>query len=86
MSLTVITPNTNPVIELSEMKAHLFLIDGEDDVELLNKINEVKTLAENFTHRYLLNTTAEYALDTFPVNSRELWLPAPPLQSVTSVE
>lgn len=86
MSLTVVTPNTNLMIELSEMKAHLFLFDGEDDVELVNKINEVKNLAENFTHRFFLTTTAEYAIDTFPVNSREIWLPAPPLQSVTSVE
>lgn len=86
MSLTVITPNTNLMIELSEMKAHLFLVEGDDDSELINKINEVRNLAESFTHRLLLTTTAEYSLDAFPVNSREIWLPAPPLQSVTSVE
>lgn len=86
MSIKVITPNANLPIDLSEMKAHLYLVGTADDAELTNKILEIKELAENFTHRFFLTTVAEYALDGFPSESRELWIPRPPLVSVQKVE
>jgi uncharacterized phiE125 gp8 family phage protein len=86
MSIKVITPAVNPIIALSELKAHLYIVGDADDTELTNKMNEVKNLAESFTNRFFLNTVAEYALDSFPIELREIWIPKPPLVSVSKVE
>lgn len=86
MSLRVITPSNNLPIELSEMKAHLYIVGGDDDTELTNKILEVQSVCENFTHRSFLNATYEYAIDSFPTDSRIIYLPRPPVVSVSKVE
>ena len=85
MSLKVITPSVNLPVELSEMKAHLYVIGSDDDTELTNKIQEVYFVAENFTHRSFLNATYEYAIDEFP-SSDCIYLPRPPVVSVSKVE
>jgi uncharacterized phiE125 gp8 family phage protein len=85
MNLKVITPSANLPVELSEMKAHLYIVGSGDDAELTNKIQEVHSVAENFTHRSFLNATYEYALDEFP-SGIEIYLPKPPLVSVSKVE
>jgi uncharacterized phiE125 gp8 family phage protein len=86
MSLKVITPSSNLPVELSEMKAHLYIVGGDDDTELTNKIQEVQSVCENFTHRSFLNATYEYAIDSFPSDSPVIYLPKPPLVSVSKVE
>jgi uncharacterized phiE125 gp8 family phage protein len=84
-SLTRVTaPTVNPVT-LAETKAHL-RVDGSDDDTRIAAIIAAATQHfdgwDGTLGRALVTQTWDLKLDFFP---RRVWLPLPPLQSVTSV-
>lgn len=97
MSLTLVTgPATEP-LTLSDAKLHL-RVDAPDEDALIDiLIRAARETVESYTHRALITQTWDYKLDGFPlgwstidfdtrhVDSGAIWLPNPPLVSVTSV-
>jgi len=55
------------------------------DPELLSWITAARQYCETFTHRALVSQTWDLAQDVFPNGFESLWIPKPPLVSVTSV-
>lgn len=55
------------------------------DPELVNWITAARQYCETFTHRAFITQTWDLAQDVFPGGFDSLWIPKPPLVSVTSV-
>lgn len=84
MAIRLITPPAAEPVTLAEAKAHL-RVDGTDDDALIASLIEASRIyCEQFTARAFITQTWEYVVDAFP--TREIMLPLPPLQSVTSVK
>lgn len=90
-TLQTTTAATDWPISLAEVKAHLRLDDDDDNeaTYLRSLIMAATQYAEQFLKRQLITATLTLRLDDFPRGStdaeRTIWLPNPPLQSVTSV-
>ncbi|TXH19317.1 MAG: hypothetical protein E6R03_00720 [Hyphomicrobiaceae bacterium] len=84
MPLKVVTARTLQPFSLAEAKEHLRVIDGDDDFYIQWLIERVATIAEQITRRSLYTTTWKLIDDCFP--TREIFLPNPPLQSVTHIK
>lgn len=83
MGKTLVTAPTKQVVTLSDVQAHLRIDDDSaEDVLLMSYIAATTKYIENYLSRALITQTWDYFLDEF---SNEIELPAPPLQSVTSV-
>lgn len=83
MALRIVTAPITEPISLSEMK-NFSRIDVDDDVDtMLSMITAARQEAEKITRRQLITATWELRLDAFP---ETIYLPMPPLQSVTSVK
>lgn len=82
-ALKLITaPATEPVT-FSEVIPYARLDNADDSEIIVMLINASRRQAENLTRRALITQTWELYLDQFP--SWEIFLPKPPLQSVTSI-
>lgn len=82
MALKLITPPAVEPVTLDEVKEHC-RIDGATDDNLLNSLITVaRQEAEKVTRRQLITATWELRLDKFP---EIIYLPMPPLQSVTPI-
>lgn len=97
MALSLVTaPATEPVT-LAEAKLHLRVDVNDDDDLITALIVAAREHVETFTHRALITQTWDLQLDKFPsldwsaplvgdsVSRGPLWIPKPPLASVTSV-
>lgn len=86
MSLIETVPPSVEPITLTEFKSHA-RIDITDDDDLITNfiIPTARSHVENILRKVLINTTFELRLDCFPA-STSIWIPNPPLSSVTSVE
>lgn len=84
MPLQLTTASTITPFHLSEAKEHLRVFTSDDDFYIQSLIDAVVSAAENITRRSLYSTTWKYILDDFP--RFELYIPRPPLQSVTHVK
>jgi uncharacterized phiE125 gp8 family phage protein len=87
-SLSLVTAPTEEPITLAEAKHQLGIataITYHDD-ELGRLIKAARKDAEEKTHRQILTATWELNLERFPAGSGRIYLPLPPLQSVTSVK
>lgn len=83
MSLKLITAPASEPITLAEAKLHL-RVDGTDEDALITAlIVAARQSAEHITGRSLMPQTWELALDEF---DSAIYLPKPPLVSVTSVK
>jgi uncharacterized phiE125 gp8 family phage protein len=80
----VAAPLEEPV-SLAQAKAHLRVTVADEDAQVLAAIFAAREHAETFTGRAFVTQTWELLLDAFPAG-REIELPFPPLQSVTSVK
>jgi uncharacterized phiE125 gp8 family phage protein len=87
MSLTLVTPPAQHVLDLISSKVHLRVSeqDATDDFLITDLLAAVDERAELWTQRALLTQTWNYVLDGFP-REGYIELPKPPLISVTSVQ
>ena len=76
-------PATEPVSR-TEAKLHLRVDTTTDDTWIDNAIQAAREYAETVTGRAFITQTLALKLEGFP-NGQPLWLPRPPLVSVTSV-
>lgn len=81
----VVTAPTEEPLSLDQVKNHLRVDVGEDDVWLMGAIRAARERAEAVTGRALVTRTVEVTRDNWPAGP--VWiLPQPPLQSVTSIK
>lgn len=82
-------PDVEPV-SLTEAKEHLRVDTTADDTYISACIVAARQSAEDFLGRQLITATWVYKLDAFPATrygaDAVLYLPRPPVQSVTSVQ
>jgi len=81
----LITPPANEPLTEEEVKLQLRIDHSEEDELLRVYIQAARQSCEEETWRALLTQTWELQLPAWPL-SREIELPKPPLQSVTSVK
>jgi uncharacterized phiE125 gp8 family phage protein len=86
MSLKLITAAAAEPITLAEAKAHLRVVDNDEDLVIALLIKAARDAAETFTGRALVTQTWDLYLDAFPAATAEIKIPLPPLQSVVSVK
>jgi len=86
MALSLVTgPLTEPVT-LAEAKRHLRVEVDDDNGLIASLITAARQYVETYTHRALVAQTWDLKLDGFPSSVEDsLWLPFPPVSSVTSV-
>jgi uncharacterized phiE125 gp8 family phage protein len=80
----VLAPATEPVT-LDEAKKHLRVDVPDEDALIDDLIRGAREYAETFTHRSFLTQTWDDKREAFPCDGEAIWLPQPPLLSVTSV-
>jgi len=83
MSLKLITPNSDLVVSLAQLKLHLKVDISDEDGLITAMAMAAQERAEQKTHRALLAQTWELTLDAFP-NAFELT--RVPVISITSVQ
>lgn len=82
---SVVTPPSAEPVSLIEAKLHL-RVDGDDDNTLIAlQISAVREQVELEARRSLMTQTLAVRLAEWPTGDR-LWLPQPPLQSVTHIK
>lgn len=90
LSLSVVTPPASEPLDLTTVKNFLRVEIAEDDALINGLITTARLTAENYLRRQLITATLRYTLDSLPASlygfpvERAIWLPRPPLQSVTS--
>lgn len=84
MSLQLITAPVELPLTLEQARVHLKVSATAEDGLILSWLNAATDQAEVYLRRALITQTWELALDKFA--GREIELPKPPLQSVTSVK
>src|SRR3954453_3955872 len=79
----VTAPSTEPI---STADAQLQCrVDASDEDALIDAlVKAAREHVETFTHRALITQTWDLKLDAFPCTG-EIWLPKPPVASVTSI-
>jgi uncharacterized phiE125 gp8 family phage protein len=85
--LTNSTPATIEPITIEEARKHVELPNGytAHDKHLLRFITAARQRAELITGRQIVTATWDLYLDHFPCFDEPIFLPKPPLQSVTSI-
>lgn len=84
MPLQTVTARTLLPFSLSEAKEHLRVVDDNDDFYIQSLISRIATIAEQLTRRALYTTTFRLVMDNF--SSKEIFLPRPPLVSITHIK
>lgn len=82
--LTLVTAAASYPVSLSELKAHLAIDVSSEDDRLTALIAAATSLCETETQRAFVSQTWKLTQRTFPKGN--LFLPKPPLSSVTSVK
>lgn len=85
MALSLVTPPAVEPVSLAEAKGQLRLSLADDDALITELIAAARDYVETCTHRALITQTWDDKRDGFPAWSDAIWLPKPPLVSVTSV-
>lgn len=85
MALSLYAAPAGEPVSLDEAKGHL-RVDTDDDNGLIDGwIAAAREYVEAHTHRKLLTQTWDLKRDAFPCYGEAIWLPFPPVSSVTSV-
>lgn len=80
-----VDPSTEPVT-VAEAKEQLRVDGSDDDTYITNLITAARMKVEADTRRSLITQTWRIAFDRFPASrDARIYLPRPPLQSVTSI-
>lgn len=85
-SLTVYTAPASEPITRTEAKLQARIETTADDAYVDGLIVAARQIAETQTNRRLISQTLEAQYDEWPAAGCELWLPGPPLTSVTHVK
>ncbi len=83
-----LTLSSGPAAEpmtTAEAKTHLRVSGTDDDTYIDTLIGAARHWVELFTGRALIDQTWVLKLDKFPDSGCPIWLPKPPLSSVTSI-
>lgn len=85
-SVTEVTAPTAEPVSLADVKTFLH-VDDNDENELIQRlVVAARDWCERFTGRQFMTATYDWRLDAFPDSSADcLWVPRPPLASVTSI-
>lgn len=84
MPVRVVTPPSLEPISVEEAKEHLRIDGFDEDSYIDSLIVTAREWAEKCQRRALITQTLRYSCDAFPTG-REIELPRPSLQSVTSI-
>ncbi len=86
MGLTLHTAPVAEPISTAEAKSHARVDISADDTLIDDYIAAARRWAELYTRRQFVTATWDLTLDAFPLSDRcPIWVPLPPLQSVTSI-
>jgi uncharacterized phiE125 gp8 family phage protein len=86
MGLKLVTPPVNPVVTLAQAKAHLRVVDSDDDLLIAAMVSAATSAAQNFTGRAFVDQTWDLYLDEFPTGTDMfVKIPLPPLIEVVEV-
>lgn len=83
MALSLVTAPATEPITVAEAKLHLRVDGADEDLLIQSLIAAARAYAEAFTHRALITQTWDLKLGAFPCG--DIWLPKPPVSSVTSI-
>ncbi len=87
MALSLVTAPATEPLTLAEAKSHLKSDVTDEDALIDGLIRSAREYVETFTHRALITQTWDLRLEGFPSSfeASAIWLPKPPLVSVTSI-
>jgi uncharacterized phiE125 gp8 family phage protein len=81
--------SVQPLVEpitAAEIKTHLRVSGNDEDAYIRDLIVAGRVWVENYTGRALINRTLVLTLNSFPDYGHPIWLPDPPLSSVSSIQ
>ncbi len=84
--IEVVTPAATSPVTLAEAKTHLRVLHDDDDTLITSELAAACDTIERATRLALQPQTLRCSLPAWPVQDRRLWLPRPPLVSVTHVK
>jgi uncharacterized phiE125 gp8 family phage protein len=84
MSLSLVTPPTVEPVTLTQFKQHARIDRDDEDAVINGYLTAARRHVEAILRRQLLSATWRLTLDAFPCGP--IYLPRPPLVSVTSVK
>jgi uncharacterized phiE125 gp8 family phage protein len=86
MGLKLLTPAVTTPVTLAEAKAHLRVIDNDDDAAIAAYIEAATKATEAFLGRALIDQTWQLVLDSFPTGTNlEIKIPKPPLIEIVDI-
>ena len=83
MAVKMISPPATYPVTVAQAKAHLRVVDDDEDALIELLLASATRHAEQFLGRRLIDQTLELTLDEFPLN--EIKIPYPPLIEVVSI-
>jgi uncharacterized phiE125 gp8 family phage protein len=85
MGLVLYTAPSCEPVTVEELRTHA-RISGSDDDELLSGlIAAARQIVEQRTQRAIIQQTWHYTLDQFPADGKPIYIPHPPLGTVSSI-
>lgn len=84
-ALYLVTPPAADPLSLEQVKHNLNIDYDDDDLYLTALLTAATQEVERLINRAIMPQTWQLYLDRFPPNSGPIYIPKPPLQSVTSV-
>lgn len=84
-ALTVVTGPTEEPLTATEAKLHLRVTATSEDELILRCVKAAREHAEKVDGRAYLATTFALRLDAFPGDDGDIFLPRPPLRSISSI-
>ena len=85
MALKLITPPATEPVTMEEAKAHLGVNHTESDNQITDLITSAREYCEGYQNRAYITQTWDLWLDDWP-DKDHIYIPRPPLQSVTHVK
>jgi uncharacterized phiE125 gp8 family phage protein len=85
MALSVVTAATVEPVSIQDAKDHCRITTSDEDSLVAGYVVSAREYCEHVTHRTFLSTTFDLKVNGFPCADAAIWLPGPPLISVTSI-
>jgi len=82
----LITAPTFYPVSLDLMKSHLRITNTSEDDDIIDYVRAATNYIENYTGLKLTTQTWDYYMDDFPGGTDKMFVPFPPLQSITSIK
>ena len=84
MGLVVSTPPATEPISTAEAKSQARIEVSDDDTLIGTMIEAARITVEEYIQKTLIDTTYAYTMDCFPSNDDVIYMPKPPLSSVST--